>query len=90
MAYAEPLTDEEIEGRLGELDGWSRNGDEITKTFAHTYHECVHLAVCDSQGPRGQVRLAGQGSSRGLSPPARPPTRRKGAPASTARIRPPW
>ncbi len=45
MAFAEPLADEEIEQRLGELDGWSRDGDEICKTFEHTYHECVHLAM---------------------------------------------
>jgi 4a-hydroxytetrahydrobiopterin dehydratase len=30
---AELLADEEIERRLGELDGWSRDGDAITKTF---------------------------------------------------------
>ena len=45
MAFAEPLTDDEIERRLSELDGWTRRGDEISKTFEHTYHECVHLAM---------------------------------------------
>ncbi|RAY12325.1 4a-hydroxytetrahydrobiopterin dehydratase [Actinomadura craniellae] len=40
-----PLSDEEITRKLAELDGWTRHGDEITKTFAHTYHECVHLAM---------------------------------------------
>jgi 4a-hydroxytetrahydrobiopterin dehydratase len=30
---ADLLSDEEIETRLGELDGWSREGDAITKTF---------------------------------------------------------
>lgn len=45
MAFAEPLTDDEIERRLSELDGWTRTGDEISKTFGHTYHECVHLAM---------------------------------------------
>ncbi len=45
MACAEPLTDEGIQRRLSELNGWSRNGEEITKTFGHTYHECVHLAM---------------------------------------------
>jgi 4a-hydroxytetrahydrobiopterin dehydratase len=30
---AELLSDEEIEARLGELDGWARKGDAITKTF---------------------------------------------------------
>ena len=27
--------DEEIEARLGELDGWAREGDTIAKTFDH-------------------------------------------------------
>ena len=27
------LSDEDIEARLGELEGWSREGDAITKTF---------------------------------------------------------
>lgn len=30
---AELLSGEEIEARLGELEGWSREGDAITKTF---------------------------------------------------------
>ncbi|MCD6014162.1 MAG: 4a-hydroxytetrahydrobiopterin dehydratase [Solirubrobacterales bacterium] len=30
---AELLSDEEIEARLAELDGWAREGDTITKTF---------------------------------------------------------
>ncbi len=30
---ADLLEDSEIEKRLGELDGWSRDGDAITKTF---------------------------------------------------------
>ena len=30
---AELLSDEEIEARLGELEGWARDGDAITKTF---------------------------------------------------------
>jgi 4a-hydroxytetrahydrobiopterin dehydratase len=30
---AELLSDEEIESRLGELEGWERSGDAITKTF---------------------------------------------------------
>ena len=29
------LTDSEIEERLGELEGWSREGDAITKTFSN-------------------------------------------------------
>jgi len=28
-----PLTDDRIAERLGTLDGWSREGDEIVKTF---------------------------------------------------------
>jgi len=40
-----PLPDDEIAERLARLDGWTRDGDEITKTFAHTYHECVHLVM---------------------------------------------
>ncbi len=32
---AELLSDEEIESKLGELQGWSRDGDQITKTFDH-------------------------------------------------------
>jgi hypothetical protein len=45
MAFAEPLSDDKIERRLSQLDGWTRMGDEISKTFEHTYHECVHLAM---------------------------------------------
>ena len=30
---ADLLADEEIEAKLGELDGWVREGDAITKTF---------------------------------------------------------
>lgn len=41
----EPLSDAEIADRLAELPGWTREGDEIARTFKHTYHECVHLAV---------------------------------------------
>jgi 4a-hydroxytetrahydrobiopterin dehydratase len=33
MGMAELLSDEEIEARLAELDGWAREGDTITKTF---------------------------------------------------------
>jgi 4a-hydroxytetrahydrobiopterin dehydratase len=39
------LTDGEITQHLAELDGWTREGDEITRTFKHTWHECVHLAT---------------------------------------------
>jgi 4a-hydroxytetrahydrobiopterin dehydratase len=30
---ADLLSDEEIEAKLGELEGWERQGDEIVKTF---------------------------------------------------------
>jgi 4a-hydroxytetrahydrobiopterin dehydratase len=30
---ADLLSDDEIESRLAELEGWSRDGDAITKTF---------------------------------------------------------
>ncbi|MGN2641157.1 4a-hydroxytetrahydrobiopterin dehydratase [Nocardia takedensis] len=39
------LDDDQIAAALTALPGWKRDGDEITRTFAHTYHECVHLAV---------------------------------------------
>lgn len=45
MSVPEPLTDEEIAEHLVVLDGWTRDGNEITRTFKHTYHECVHLAM---------------------------------------------
>jgi 4a-hydroxytetrahydrobiopterin dehydratase len=45
MSIPEPLADDEIAARLAALPGWTRQGDEIAKTFTHTYHECVHLAV---------------------------------------------
>jgi 4a-hydroxytetrahydrobiopterin dehydratase len=32
---ADLLTDDEIESRLAELDGWSRDGAVITKSFDH-------------------------------------------------------
>jgi 4a-hydroxytetrahydrobiopterin dehydratase len=32
---ADLLSDDEIESRLGELEGWSRDGDKIVKTFEH-------------------------------------------------------
>lgn len=41
----ELLSSAEIEARLVGLPGWTRVGDEIARTFRHTYHECVHLAV---------------------------------------------
>ena len=45
MASAEPLPDDVIAQRLAVLTGSPREGNAISKTFAHTYHECVHLAV---------------------------------------------
>jgi 4a-hydroxytetrahydrobiopterin dehydratase len=44
-ADLEALSDDEIAARLAEVPGWTRVGDEIARTFRHTYHECVHLAV---------------------------------------------
>jgi 4a-hydroxytetrahydrobiopterin dehydratase len=41
----EPLPDAEIAKRLANLPGWVRVGDEITRTFKHTYHECVHVML---------------------------------------------
>lgn len=40
-----PLGDGDIAARLAALPGWARDGDAITRTFACTYHECVHLAM---------------------------------------------
>lgn len=45
MAYFEPLADDQISERLAELPGWQRDGDAIVRTFAHTWHECVHLTM---------------------------------------------
>jgi 4a-hydroxytetrahydrobiopterin dehydratase len=39
------LSDSEIERRLAGLPGWTRNGNEITKTFTQAYNECLHLAM---------------------------------------------
>jgi 4a-hydroxytetrahydrobiopterin dehydratase len=40
-----PLTESEIEARLRELPGWTRSGQEITKTFPTRYHGGVALIV---------------------------------------------
>jgi 4a-hydroxytetrahydrobiopterin dehydratase len=45
MEQPAPLSEVQITERLAGLPGWSRDGDMITRTFAHTYHECVHLAM---------------------------------------------
>ncbi|MFI7537444.1 4a-hydroxytetrahydrobiopterin dehydratase [Streptosporangium sp. NPDC049376] len=39
------MSDEEIAERLAGLPGWEQNGHTIERTFRHTYHECVHLAM---------------------------------------------
>ncbi|WP_433355671.1 4a-hydroxytetrahydrobiopterin dehydratase [Microtetraspora malaysiensis] len=41
----EPLSEEEIASYLAELVGWEREGHAIARTYRHTYHECVHLAM---------------------------------------------
>ncbi|WP_433225121.1 4a-hydroxytetrahydrobiopterin dehydratase [Microtetraspora malaysiensis] len=41
----QPLSEEEIASYLAELPGWEREGHAIARTFKHTYHECVHLAM---------------------------------------------
>lgn len=41
----QPLSEEEIAAHLNETPGWERHGDTIVRTFKHTYHECVHLAM---------------------------------------------
>ncbi|GAA4182068.1 4a-hydroxytetrahydrobiopterin dehydratase [Streptosporangium oxazolinicum] len=41
----QPLSEEQVVARLAELPGWEREGQVIARTFKHTYHECVHLAV---------------------------------------------
>jgi 4a-hydroxytetrahydrobiopterin dehydratase len=41
----EPLSDGEVEQKLFALTGWTRNDNEITKTFTLGYHECLHLAM---------------------------------------------
>src|SRR5271154_1599674 len=40
-----PLSDEEIGRRLARLPRWELEGGQIARTFKHTYHECVHLAM---------------------------------------------
>ncbi|HEU5025699.1 MAG TPA: 4a-hydroxytetrahydrobiopterin dehydratase [Spirillospora sp.] len=41
----EPLTDDEIAARLADLPGWERTANAITRTYRHSYHETVHLAM---------------------------------------------
>ncbi|GAA4960624.1 4a-hydroxytetrahydrobiopterin dehydratase [Yinghuangia aomiensis] len=45
MAVPEPLSEDTITERLAQLPGWTRDGNAITRTFAHTYHETLHLAM---------------------------------------------
>ncbi|MEV7420225.1 4a-hydroxytetrahydrobiopterin dehydratase [Streptomyces sp. NPDC089919] len=45
MGVPAPLSDEEITARLAELPGWSREGDEITRTYAIRYHAAVAAIV---------------------------------------------
>jgi len=45
VAVPEPLSDIDIAERLTKLPGWERVGNAIAKTFAHTYHETLHLAM---------------------------------------------
>lgn len=45
MADLTPLQDDEISARLAGLPGWARGGNALSRTFAHTYLECVHLAM---------------------------------------------
>ena len=33
MPYADPLTDEELDAALAGLDGWTRDGDAISRTL---------------------------------------------------------
>ncbi|ONH25548.1 4a-hydroxytetrahydrobiopterin dehydratase [Pseudofrankia asymbiotica] len=40
-----PLTDDEITTQLADHPGWTRTGDEITRTFRPRYHGFVALIV---------------------------------------------
>ncbi|OHV69595.1 4a-hydroxytetrahydrobiopterin dehydratase [Pseudofrankia sp. BMG5.36] len=40
-----PLTDDEIAIQLADHPGWTRTGDEITRTFRLRYHGSVALIV---------------------------------------------
>ena len=45
MSEPVPLTEDQIADGLAALDGWARAGDAVARTFSHTYHECLHLAM---------------------------------------------
>ncbi|GAA3897926.1 4a-hydroxytetrahydrobiopterin dehydratase [Streptomyces gulbargensis] len=40
-----PLSEEEIEAALGEVPGWRRDGNEITRTYGIRYHGGVAMVV---------------------------------------------
>ncbi|ACZ91745.1 4a-hydroxytetrahydrobiopterin dehydratase [Streptosporangium roseum] len=41
----QPLSEKEIAAHLAGLPGWEREDHAIARTFTHTYHECVHMAM---------------------------------------------
>ncbi|WTS93337.1 4a-hydroxytetrahydrobiopterin dehydratase [Streptomyces sp. NBC_00096] len=45
MGVPRALTDEEIAAALAELPGWTREGDEITRTYEIRYHAAVAAIV---------------------------------------------
>ncbi len=45
MPVPEPLTDAQITAGLADLDGWSRQGDEITKAYSIEYHAGIPMIV---------------------------------------------
>jgi 4a-hydroxytetrahydrobiopterin dehydratase len=45
VTVPEPLSDDEIATELAGLDGWTRQGDEITKTFSIEYHAGIPMIV---------------------------------------------
>ncbi|MFG3000131.1 4a-hydroxytetrahydrobiopterin dehydratase [Streptomyces sp. NPDC048340] len=45
MGVPKPLTDEEITAALAALPGWTREGNEITRTYEIRYHAAVAAIV---------------------------------------------
>ncbi|MCX5198236.1 4a-hydroxytetrahydrobiopterin dehydratase [Streptomyces sp. NBC_00249] len=45
MGVPKVLSDGEIDGRLAELPGWERVGNEITRTYEIRYHAAVAAIV---------------------------------------------
>ncbi len=45
MTVPEPLSAEQVEGRLRELEGWSGDTSEISKTYGVDYHTGVLVIV---------------------------------------------